>query len=107
MASQADKDRLVDFLEKKAFRPVLNAKPDEYPENKRDKLRDVQRATESELERYRNYGSAEEVYRMYRNDLTSDAAERVHRELRNLDLPTLHDVREQFEQLAEDAGARS
>ena len=75
--AQNAKRKLVDFLDERAFRPVIRAKPEDYPEGKRDKLRDVQRATESERERFRNYESAEKVYQMYRDDLTSDEAKEV------------------------------
>jgi len=105
MAGDA-KEKLVDFLERKAFRPVLNADPGSYPESKRHKLKDVQEATRAELERFHHYGSAEEVYRMFEDDLSSKPAQRVHRELRDLDLPTLNDCREEFERLAEQVGVR-
>lgn len=105
MADNA-KEKLVNFLERKAFEPVLGADPDAYPENKRDKLKDVQDATRAEQERFHDYGSAEEVYQMYRDDLNSEPAQKVHRKLRDLDLPTLNDVRDEFEQLAQGVGAR-
>lgn len=104
MAGSA-KEKLVDFLEEKAFRPILNADPEDFPESKRDKLKDVQRATESERDRFRGYDSAEEVYEMFRDDLTSDEADEVNRELRDLGLLTLHDVRGDFERLADEVGA--
>lgn len=106
MASQNSKDKLVNFLDRHAFRPVLDAAPGDYPESKRDKLAHVQRATEDERERYRQYESAEKVYQMYRDDLSSEAAKEVHRELRQLSLPTLHDVRDEFERLAEEVGVK-
>lgn len=56
-------------------------------------MRDVQRATESERERFRRYDSAEKMVQMYRDDRSSDAAQKVHRRLRDLGLPTLPDVR--------------
>ncbi|WP_137389624.1 hypothetical protein [Rhodoligotrophos defluvii] len=105
MASDA-KAKLVDFLDRKAFEPVLRADPDRYSESQRAKLEDVKRATESERERFRNYESAEKVYQMYRDDLSSEPAQEVDRELRDLNLPTLKDVREEFEQLAEELGVR-
>jgi len=103
MASEA-KSRLVEFLDREAFDPILKANPDRYPDSKKDKLRDVQRATESEKKRYHEYSSAEQVYRMYRDDLSSEPAQKIDRELRDLDLPTLKDVREKFERLASEVG---
>lgn len=104
--AQSAKDKLVDFLDKHAFRPVIEAKPERYPEGDRDRLRHVQRATQDEMDRYRHYESAEKVYRMYRDDLSSGAAKRVHDELRHLGLPTLDEVRDGFERLAEEVGAK-
>ncbi|WEX09585.1 hypothetical protein [Chelativorans sp. AA-79] len=105
MAENA-KERLVGFLERKAFRPVLGADPDSFPQDKRNKLRDVQEATRAERERFHNYGSAKEVYEMFEDDLNSEPAQKIHRELRDLDLPTLNDCREDFEKLAEEVGVR-
>ena len=105
MADSA-KERLVDFLEKKAFAPVLQADPDSYPEDKRDTLKDVQEATRSESERFHSYDSAEKIYEMYKDDLSSEPAQKIDRELRDLDLPRLKDFENEFERLAEDVGAR-
>ena len=53
-----------------------------------------------ERERFRAYGSASEVVRMFKDDLSSEPAKDVHRDLRDLGLPTLDDVRDDFEDLA-------
>lgn len=106
MADKIAKEKLVDFPDGRAIQPVLKADPDEFPEGKRNKLCHVQRATEDERNRYRHYESAQKFYQMYRDDLNSEAAEKVHRELRDLDLPTLHDIRDEFERLADEVGVR-
>ena len=97
---ESTRRKLVSFLERRAFDPVLRADSDDYPERKRDKLERVQRATEDERERFRAYGSASEVVRMFKDDLSSEPAKDVHRDLRDLGLPTLDDVRDDFEDLA-------
>lgn len=101
------KERLVNFLDEKAFQPVLGANPESYPEDKRNVLKDVQDATRAERDRFHDYGSAEEVYQMYKDDLNSEPAQDVHGKLRDLDLPTLNDVRSEFENLAQEVGVRS
>jgi uncharacterized protein (DUF2267 family) len=106
MTDEDARRKLVDFLDERAFQPVLRAKPDDFPKDKRDQLADVQRSTESEQERFRNYESAEKVVQMYRDDLSSEAAQKVHRQLRDLGLPTLNDVRDEFEQRARELGVR-
>jgi hypothetical protein len=100
-----DKKReLVDFLVKKAFDPVLHAKADGRSEADKRKLEHVRDATQAEIERYRDYSSAEEVVSNFRRDLHSRAAKKVHAELRSLHLPTLNDIRNEFEDKARELG---
>lgn len=96
--------KLVSFLDQKAFEPVLKARAESYPEAQRGKLEHVQRATASERERFYEYESAQKVYEMFRDDLSSEPARKINRELRELHLPTLPDVREEFERLAKRLG---
>ncbi|HTI85593.1 MAG TPA: hypothetical protein VL966_03235 [Alphaproteobacteria bacterium] len=96
------KDKLVDFLERRAFDPVLKAKPEHYPEPRRGKLEDVQRRTRTEVERFHGYGSARDVVVNFLNDLDSEPAQRIHRELHALGLPTLNDIEDEFMKLADD-----
>ena len=96
--------QLVDFLERKAFRPVMRADEADFPEGKRSRLKDLQESTRKEIERFHHHRSAEEVVTNFRRDLTSEPAKKVHRALKDLGLPTLDDVREEFEKLAERVG---
>lgn len=96
--------KLFNFLDEKAFQPVLDKDPDDYSGDRKDELEDVQRATRSERERYRNYSSAQELYRNFHDDLTSDEAKEVNRELDALDLPKLADFEQEFDRRAEDVG---
>lgn len=98
---------LLDFLDRKAFDPVLRANPGKYSGNDRRKLEDVQRATRAEQERYRNYGSARKIVEMFKGDLNSEPAQKIHRELKALGLPTLNDLRGEFEKLAQDLGVEA
>lgn len=98
------KQELLAIVERKAFDPVMRAKPDGRSDADRKKLEHVQKATAAEIERYRAYGSAEELVTNFKRDLHSRAAKKVHAELRSLDLPTLEDVREAFERKAGDQG---
>lgn len=98
------KRELVEFLIRKAFNPVLHAKPEKLSEAQKKKLDHVRQATESEIDRYRDYRSAEEVVTNFRRDLHSSAAKKVHAELRSLDLPTLDDIRDEFEAKVHELG---
>jgi hypothetical protein len=106
MSETGGRQKLVSFLERKAFRPVLDAEPDRYSEGERPSLADVQQRTETEIERFRGYRSAAEVVTNFRRDLNSDAAKKVHRELKALGLPTVNDVRAEFEELASNLGVK-
>lgn len=103
MANDAKK-QLVDLVVDRALDPVMRADPRGRSETDKGKLADVQRATEAEIKRYRDYDSAREVVVNFRRDLSSDAAKKIHRELRDLNLPTLHDIRDEFEDKASELG---
>ncbi len=106
MTTQDAQEHLFRFLDQHAFQPVLEAREDDYPQDKRDELRHVKQATRRERERYQNYDSAQHLFQMYRDDLTSGAARRVDRELQDLNLPTLADCREEFEREANRVGVQ-
>lgn len=105
MADKNARDQLLDLIDRKAFQPVLNASPDEY-KNERDKqkLQDVQKTTRSTQQSYHEVKTVEKVRDKFRDDLSSDAAQKVHRELHDLGLPTLNDIKDEFEQLADKLG---
>ncbi|MFN3521865.1 MAG: hypothetical protein ACK4YQ_06425 [Phenylobacterium sp.] len=98
------KQELVNFLVKEAFDPVLEARPDGRSDAEKRKLKDVQDATRSEIDRFRGYGSADDVVTNFKRDLDSEPARKIHRELKSLGLPTLGDVRPQFEKKARELG---
>ena len=96
--------RLFEFLDEHAFGPVLSASPEHLPRERRAKLRAAQEATWRERERFERGASADEIYRTYHEELEAPGAADLHRKLRELDLPTLDDVRIDFEQMAGDLG---
>jgi hypothetical protein len=96
--------KLFEWLDDKAFQPVLNKGADDYSGDKKDKLKDVQQATRSERKRYQNYSSAQDLYDNYRDDLDSQAAKEVDRELDELNLPKLSDFQKEFSKKAREVG---
>ena len=98
------KSTLVNFLVRKAFDPVLHARPDGRSDADRKTLEHVQQATRAEIERYRGYGSAAEVVTNFKRDLHSSAAKKVHAELKRLGLPTINDIRDEFEAKVKELG---
>ena len=101
------KRELLNLVERKAFDPVMRAKPDGKCEAEKKKLEHVQQATKAEIERYHGYKSAEELVTNFKRDLHSEAAKKVHSELRSLQLPTIVDIREEFERKAEELGVHA
>ena len=93
----ANKEELVRFLDERVFDRVLQASPNDYTGRKQDDLKYVQDRTRSEKERYHHYASAEEVVRMFQDDLHSANARPVNNKLKALGLPRLVDVKEEFE----------
>ena len=100
--AETAKDKLVRFLDRRAFDPVLKAKPDRYSESQQRKLGDVQRRTETEKDRFEHYRSARDVVVNFKRDLDSEPARKVHRELKDLGLPTIVDIKDEFLKLADD-----
>ena len=100
------RQELAEFVISKAFNPVMRAKPDGKSEADNRTLEHVKKATEAEIERYRNYGSAQEVAINFRRDLTSSAAKKVHTQLRHLHLPTIEDIKDEFEHKAQELGVK-
>jgi hypothetical protein len=100
--AQSARNELLEFLDRRAFEPVLRARPEHYPEPQRSKLEDVQRRTRTEIERFHRYGSARDIVANVKRDLDSEPARKVHAELKELGLPTLDDIKDEFLKLAGD-----
>ncbi|MEX2591600.1 MAG: hypothetical protein WD426_02415 [Anditalea sp.] len=107
MNKEEEKKRLLDFLDIKAFDPIINKSKEDYDsENKKKKFEDVKRSTEKEKERFHNYNTAEDIKENYRRDLSSEPAKKVHAELKYLDLPRLPDLKDEFFQLCDDLNVK-
>jgi hypothetical protein len=98
--AESAKDKLVRFLDQRAFAPVLKAKAERYSDNDKRKLEDVQQRTRTEMDRFHHYGSAEDVVVNFKRDLDSEPAKKVHRELESLGLPTIVAIKDEFLNLA-------
>lgn len=102
MANEA-REKLLDLLDRKAFDPVIHASSDNLPQRDRDRLEGLKEKTRATKESYHeNYSSAQKVVEMYRDDLSSDSAQKVQRELEEFDLPTLQDVKNEFDRLVQE-----
>lgn len=104
MPEDNKKEKLISFLDKKAFEPILKADPEKYPEKDRKTLDQLKKKTESLKKRYQGYRNAGQVRQEFRDDLTSEPAKKVDRELKRLKLPTLPDIKDEFFAYADKLG---
>lgn len=96
MPRRHPKDELVDFLEERAFRPVLDAPPDRYHDGDRDRLRRAQKTVREQMTRLRGTATISEVIDGYRGDIRSDRGRETERTLHRLGLPAPADSEEGF-----------
>ncbi len=101
------RQELSEFVISRAFAPVMRAKTDGKSEADRKLLERVQKATAAEIERHRHYGSAKDVVANFKRDLNSRAAKKIHSELRHLHLPTIEEIRDDFEAKARELGVKT
>lgn len=106
MAGDKEKrEKLVRFLDEKAFNPILRKSADDFSGEGKRKFEDVKRSTESEKNRFHeDYKSAKEVKDNYLSDLSSSAAKKKNSELEELGLPRLPEFKEEFLNLCNDLG---
>ena len=99
--AQDRKKELLDFLDRRAFDPVIRTKENNFSGKNRAAAKHAKTATMKEKDRFHHYGSAEEVVVNFKRDLHSKAAKRVNKELESLHLPQLSDVQDEFYRLCE------
>ena len=89
---------MLEFLDKKVFDPVLEAQPRQYSDERdRKMLEEVQRSAAFEKERLHEQArNAEEVRNIYLRDLYYESIGRMGKELEDLELPRLRQVRNEF-----------
>jgi hypothetical protein len=94
------KEKLLEFLYREAFDPILKAPESKYKnEMEKKKLKNVKKSTEKEKDRFSKYKSGKEVKENYLRDLNSKSAKKTDRDLKELNLPTLPELKEQFLEL--------
>ncbi len=105
MAGNDAKKELLNFINKKAFDPIIVAKPDKFKEEDRAALEDIQRKTWNEKKQFNEeYSSAEEIKKNYLSNVRSKAAAKVNDQLEKLGLPTLPQHKDEFMRLCEKLG---
>ncbi len=102
------RQQLVELLDRKVFDPILSKSEDDFSsEREKEELRDVQESTESEKHRFHDeYTSAKDVKDNYVSDLSSSTGKRKDKELDDLGLPKMPDVRDEFMRLCDKLGVK-
>ena len=97
------KTRLVKFLDRRAFDPVLNRSRQQCKDAlERKKLEHVQEILVAEKNRYHTqYESATEVRRAFFDDINSGVTNRIDDDLRELQLPSFLSLKDEFITLCE------
>ena len=105
MAEHDARKQLLDFLNEKAFDPVLRADADRLDsDSERERLRSVQDATRREIDRFRGRDSVSGIVDEFKGDMSSDPADEVTHRLHSLDLPALQDLEDDFRRKVEELG---
>lgn len=104
ISGKEKREKLLNFLDEKAFDPIVKISPDDYKDGeKRKKAETVKEKTISTQRRYHeNYKSAKDVKDNFEADLSSGAANKVHKDLKELGLPILNDFKDDFINLCND-----
>lgn len=105
--TESRKHTLAEFVIQRTLDPVMRASPDGRSQRDQEALKRVQEATRAEIERFRSYGSEEEVAVNFKRDLHSAPARKIHAELRRLKLPTIEDIRDEFDEKARELGVNA
>jgi hypothetical protein len=104
MSANDVKKQLLDFINKKAFDPILKTKPEKFKDKEREEFEEVRRKTENEKKNFEEYGSADEIKKNYLSNVRSKAAAKVNDQLQKLGLPTMPEHKDEFMELCNKLG---
>jgi len=98
------KKELLSFIDHNAFDVILKKDPEKMDEKEKDQLRELQRKTKEEKEKFHNYGSAREIKDNFLQNVRSKPAHKLNSKLKDFKLPILPDLKDDFEALCEQLG---
>ena len=102
MATKKDaRKELINFIDKKAFNVIVKTSPDNYKGKDREAVEEVIKKTKEEQKKFHGYKSAEEVKKNFLANVRSKPAQKLDKEIEHLGLPTLPQLKDEFEKLAE------
>lgn len=98
------KKELLNFIKHKAFDVILKRDTTKMDDKEKEQLTELQRKTKNEQEKFHGYGSAKEVKENFLQNVRSKPANKLNNELKDFKLPTLPDLKDDFEALCEKFG---
>lgn len=104
MSAKDVRQQLLDFINTKAFDPILKTKPDKFKNKDREDFEDVRRKTENEQKNFEKYSTADEIKKNYLSNVHSKAAAKVNDQLERLHLPTMPEHKDEFMELCNKLG---
>lgn len=101
MSTAKDKrKKLLDFIDKKAFDVILKTSPDKFNGKDKEKFEEILKKTENEKNKFHeSYKTAKEVKENFLANTHSKPAQKLNKELEHLKLPTLPEIKDEFEEL--------
>ena len=99
MTTKDPKKQLVNFIDRKAFDKILHAHAKDGKDA--DRLKELQEKTKKEQQKFHGYDSAKEVKENFLDNVRSKPAKKVDRELKDYDLPTLPELKDEFMELCD------
>jgi hypothetical protein len=103
MSAKKDaRKELPDFIDKKAFDVILNTSSDKYQGKEREDLQHIKEKTENEKRKFHeDYTRAEDVKKNFLQDVRSEPAGKLNKDIKRLGLPTLPELKDDFEKLCD------
>ena len=97
MSRDKNREELVKFIDSKAFDSILKASPERFSKQDREKFEYVKKKTENEKKKFHDdYTTARDVKDNYLDNVRSDAAGKINKDLEHLGLPTLPRLKDEF-----------
>jgi len=104
-ANNNARKELINFIDKHAFDVIIHTSPDKFDGKDREKFEDIRRKTKNEQRKFHeDYTSAAAVKQNFLQNVRSRPAQKLDRELEHLGLPTLPQLKDDFQELCRKLG---
>jgi hypothetical protein len=99
-AEKNKREELLEFIDKNAFDVILKTKTERFEGKDKENFEGILKKTENEKKKFHNdYKTPEEVKQNFLQNVRSEAAEKVNKDLEKFGLPTLPQLKDEFMEL--------